>query len=101
MEVLIQQLTKNTFKCFVMITILQLQKKKKKDSFASCRIRMIDNFNKFGNVRAASDMRACQLMEHYLEPSNPLDTTKSSVLLTPRHLYQTHIAMSLLLCPRP
>lgn len=30
MEVLIQQLTKNTFKCFVMITILQLQKKRKK-----------------------------------------------------------------------
>lgn len=54
-----------------MITILQLQKKKLL-KFASCIIKMIDNFNKFGNVRAASDIRACQLIGTLLRAIKPL-----------------------------
>lgn len=33
---------------------------------------MIDNVNEFGNVRAASDIRACQLMGTLLRTIKPL-----------------------------
>lgn len=46
--------------------------KKKLLKFASCIIKMIDNFNKFGNVRAASDIRACQLIGTLLRAIKPL-----------------------------
>lgn len=72
MEVLIQQLTKKINLSALCLDYYQFLTITKNDSFASCIIRMIDNINEFGNVRAASDIRACQLMETLLRGIKPL-----------------------------